>query len=171
MIQFKTFSQHTIISNFHRNKYNVQLPFLNTFAPVSLYYNIPLSKNNGLASALQYPFRTGSKHPKKWVVPHTGLGTRAGNVTKKRSFEEIRGFANLESAHRMAVSHKPNLVLAACGGYPCCCRNKHAAARHFLGRRGAALYRESTLRVLSRFFLQKQKERKNVSLSEHFTYF
>ena len=85
LIQFKTFSQHTIISNFHRNKYNVQLPFLNTFAPVSLYYNIPLSKNNGLASALQSPFRTGSKHPKKWVAPYTGLGTRAGNVTKKHN--------------------------------------------------------------------------------------
>ena len=29
LIQFKTFSQHTIISNFHRNKDNEQLPFLN----------------------------------------------------------------------------------------------------------------------------------------------
>ena len=40
-------------TNSHRNKDNVQLPSSNTFAPVSLYYNIPFSKNNGLASALQ----------------------------------------------------------------------------------------------------------------------
>ena len=83
LIQFKTFSQHTIISNFHRNKDNEQLPFLNTFAPVSLQYNIPFSKNIGLASVLQLPFRTGSKHPKKWVASHTGLGTKGGNITKK----------------------------------------------------------------------------------------
>ena len=56
---------------------------MNTFAPVSLQCGIPFSKNISLASALQYPFRTGSKHPKKCVASHTGLGTNAGNVTKK----------------------------------------------------------------------------------------
>ena len=69
--------------NFHRSKDNVQPPFLNAFAPVSLLYNLPFPKNIGLASVLQQPFRTGSKHPKKRVAPHTGVGTRAGNVTKK----------------------------------------------------------------------------------------
>ena len=49
----KTFNQHTKISNSHRNKDNEQLPFLNTFAPVSLQYDIPFSKNIGRASAVQ----------------------------------------------------------------------------------------------------------------------
>ena len=69
--------------NFHRSKDNVQPPFLNAFAPVSLLYNLPFPKNIGLASVLQQPFRTGSKHPKKRVAPHTGLGMKVGNVTKK----------------------------------------------------------------------------------------
>ena len=47
------FNQHTAKTNSHRSKDNVQLLSSNTFAPVSLYYNIPFSKNNGLASALQ----------------------------------------------------------------------------------------------------------------------
>ena len=58
-------------------------PFRMRLAPVSLQYNIPFSKNNGLASVLQQPFRTGSKHPKKRVAPHAGLGTEGGNITKK----------------------------------------------------------------------------------------
>ena len=61
----------------------MQLPFSSTSAPISLYYNIPFSKDIGLASVLQQPFRTGSKHPKKWVALYTGLGTKNGNVTKK----------------------------------------------------------------------------------------
>ena len=77
------FHLHTKILNFHCNKDNVQLPFSNTLAPVSLYYNILFSKNNGLASDVQQPFRTGSKHPKKRVVLHTGIETRAGSITKK----------------------------------------------------------------------------------------
>ena len=39
--------------NFHRSKDNVQPPFLNAFAPVSLLYNNPFSKNSGLASDVQ----------------------------------------------------------------------------------------------------------------------
>ena len=58
-------------------------PFRMRLAPVSLQYNNPFSKNISLASVLQLPFRTGSKHPKKWVAPYAGLGMRAGNVTKK----------------------------------------------------------------------------------------
>ena len=50
---------------------------------VSLQCGLPFSKSNGLASALQLPFRTGSKHPKKWVAPYTGLETKVGNITKK----------------------------------------------------------------------------------------
>ena len=50
---------------------------------VSLQCGLPFSKSNGLASVLQLPFRTGSKHPKKWIAPHAGLGTKNGNVTKK----------------------------------------------------------------------------------------
>ena len=69
--------------NFLRNKDNEKPPFLNTFAAVSLLYNFPFSKSNGLASALQRPFRTGSKHPKKRVAPHAGLGTEGGNITKE----------------------------------------------------------------------------------------
>ena len=71
--------------NFLRNKDNEKPPFLNTFAAMSLLYNFPFSKSNGLASALQRPFRTGSKHPKKRVAPHTGVETNAGNVTKKHN--------------------------------------------------------------------------------------
>ena len=77
------FNQHTAKTNSHRNKDNVQLPSSNTFAPVSLLYNLPFPKNIGLASVLQQPFRTGSKHPKKRVAPYAGLKTNAGNVTKK----------------------------------------------------------------------------------------
>ena len=58
-------------------------PFRMRLAPVSLQYDIPFSKNIGLASVLQLPFRTGSKHPKKWVAPQPGLGTKGGNITKK----------------------------------------------------------------------------------------
>jgi len=47
------FNQHTAKTNSHRSKDNVQFPFSNTSAPVSLQYGIPFSKNNGLASALQ----------------------------------------------------------------------------------------------------------------------
>ena len=57
-------------------------PFRMRLAPVSLQYNIPFSKNIGLASALQSPFRTGSKHLKKRVAPHAGIGTKAGSNTK-----------------------------------------------------------------------------------------
>ena len=52
---------------------------------VSLQYNNSFSKNISLASALQYPFRTGSKHPKKRVAPYACLGTKARNVTKKHN--------------------------------------------------------------------------------------
>ena len=77
-----TFNQHTAKTNSHRSKDNEQPPFSNTFALVSLQYNNPFSQSNGLASVLQQPFRTGSKHPKKRVAPHTGVETNAGNVTK-----------------------------------------------------------------------------------------
>ena len=136
---------------------------------MSLYYNIPFSKNIGLASALQLPFRTGSKPPKKRVAPYTGLGTRAGNVTKKIFRRVLNRFPGVERAAALRLllvlfastkRIKPfpfgNFPLhgkfapvgaarsacfsAACGGYACCCRNKHAASRHFPGRRGAAPY-------------------------------
>ena len=42
LIQFKTFSQHTIISNFHRNKYNVQLPFSNAACSCKLAVQHPI---------------------------------------------------------------------------------------------------------------------------------
>ena len=86
----RNFNPHTAKTNSHRNNNNEQLPFLNTFATVSLQYDIPFSKSNSLASAPQLPFRTGSKHPKKRVAPHTGLGTRDGSNTKNiilQSFE------------------------------------------------------------------------------------
>ena len=42
LIQFKTFSQHTIISNFHRNKDNEQLPFSNATCPYELAVQLPI---------------------------------------------------------------------------------------------------------------------------------
>ena len=42
LIQFKTFSQHTIISNFHRNKDNEQLPFSNATCPCELAVQLPI---------------------------------------------------------------------------------------------------------------------------------
>ena len=53
LIQFKTFNQRIAKINFLRNKDNEKPPFLNTFAAMSLLYNFPFSKSNGLASALQ----------------------------------------------------------------------------------------------------------------------
>ena len=49
LIQFKTSNQRTAKINFLRNKNNVQPPFLNTFAPVSLQCDIPFPNNISLA--------------------------------------------------------------------------------------------------------------------------
>ena len=53
LIQFKTSNQRTAKINFLRNKNNVQPPFLNTFAPVSLQCDIPFPNNISLAFDVQ----------------------------------------------------------------------------------------------------------------------
>ena len=135
-------------------------------APVSLLYNIPFSKNISLASVLQQPFRTGSKHPKKWVVPYTGLGTKNGNITKniiRRVLNRSPGVERAAALRLLLVLFveakrikpfpfgkvlrfcKPRIsaplrgLSAAYGGYPCCCRNNCLPLRGFPGGKAAIL--------------------------------
>ena len=81
----KTCNQHTAKTNSHRNKYNEQIPFSNATCPCELVVQLPIFEKHGLASVLQSPFRTGSKHLKKWVAPHAGVGTKDGSNTKKHN--------------------------------------------------------------------------------------
>ena len=148
-------------------------PFRMRLAPVSLQYDIPFSKNIGLASVLQQPFRTGSKHPKKRVAPHIGLGTNTGNVTKKhnrQSFEPSLGvqrvatlWATFGSFRRSEKNVKTfpsgnfltSRKFAPVGAARCACYEasrfckprSSAASRHFPGRRGAAPYPVHAKRV------------------------
>ena len=50
-------------------------PFRISLATVSLQYNNPFSKNNGLALAVQLPFRTDSKPFRRRFADKTGFGT------------------------------------------------------------------------------------------------
>ena len=69
-------------------KITCSYPFRMRLAPVSLLYNLPFPKTISLASALQHPFRTGSKHPKKRVAPHTGLG-RMLEISRKNIIDRV----------------------------------------------------------------------------------
>ena len=136
----------------------MQLPFSSTSAPISLYYNIPFSKDIGLASVLQQPFRTGSKHPKKWVALYTGLGTKNGNVTKKIFCRVL----NRPSESRGSQPSGLLLVLFVEAK-----RINSFPLGNFLTSRKLAPVGTARCACFW-FFLQKQKERKNVSLSGTF---
>jgi hypothetical protein len=86
----KSFFQHTKTPTFHRTKANEQLQIYPRQLTVSLQYNNSFLKNNGLALAVQPPFRTDSKPLRRRFAGKTGFGMSRRKTLRslfRQSFE------------------------------------------------------------------------------------